>query len=70
MNSNNHGKVGRALYLKFTLEKFPYKKINGAKVKDGDIFNDLDGRNAVPIHIDNTTQGEYECVCEFGTEIH
>lgn len=69
MNTDNHGKVGKALYLKFTVDKFFYSKVNDKEVKDGDIFNNLPN-SAVPIHIDNTTQGNYECVCEYGTEIH
>jgi len=68
MNKDNHGKVGKALYIKYSRNKFPYKSVNGKEVKDGDIF-DLDNA-LIPIHIDDTTQGEYECVCEFGTEIY
>ena len=50
------------------MSKFPYKTVNGKEIQDGDILN---LENAlVPIHINNSTQGEYECVCEFGTEIH
>jgi len=69
MNTDNHGKVGEALYIKLTADKFPYKSVNGKAVVDGDIFTNL-RNSAVPIHIDNNTQGEYECVCEFGTEVH
>jgi len=68
LNKDNYGKVGKALYLKYAVDKFPLKTVNGKEVKDGDIYN-LENALA-PIHIDNTTQGEYECVCEFGTEIH
>jgi len=69
MSTDNHGKVGKALYLKFTVDKFFYKSVNGEEVTDGDIYNNLPNA-AVPIHIDNNTQGEYECICEFGTEVH
>jgi hypothetical protein len=65
---SNHGQVGKALYLKFTVNKFFYKSIDGKEIKDGDILNIEN--SLIPIHIDNKTQGEYECVCEFGTEIH
>lgn len=73
----NHGKVGEALYLKFTVDKFNQCFKDPQNIKDGDIFSveECDKRfngfyAFIPIHIDNTTQGNYECVCEFGTEIH
>lgn len=69
---SNHGKVGKALYVKFTPEKL-LERMKG-DFKHGDILNIeyLQTKNvwsSVPIHIDENTQGEYECVCEFGTEI-
>lgn len=69
IDKSNHGKLGKALYLKFTVDKFPYKKVDGSLVKDGDVYNNLDNAS-VPVHIDDTTKGNYECVCEFGVEIH
>jgi hypothetical protein len=63
---NNHGKVGEALYLKFTPEEF--YKLSNEKHEHGEIFEHCNA--AVPIHIDEKTEGNYECVCEFGTEVH
>ena len=71
---NNHGKVGEALYLKFTPQKLSFR-IKNKQFKHGDILsteylNNLPGMGSlIPIHIDDNTQGNYECVCEFGTEI-
>jgi len=68
IEASNHGKVGKALYIKYTVDKFPLKIVDGKEVKDGDVFPNLPNA-IIPVYIDNTTQGEYECVCEFGTEI-
>ena len=71
---NNHGKVGKALYLKYTSEKLPFR-VKDRQFKHGDILsmdylNKISGVSAsVPIHIDDNTKGKYECVCEFGIEI-
>lgn len=70
---NNHGKVGEALYLKFTPEKF--KELSGGEHKHGEILSSeqswkLYGATGIPVHIDKDTKGNYECVCEFGTEVH
>jgi hypothetical protein len=65
-HTENHGKVGEALYLKFTPEVF--YKLSKEKHENGEIF---DHQNAsVPVHIDKDTQGDWECVCENGVEIH
>lgn len=77
IDKSNHGKVGEALYIKFTTDKFNQCFLLPQDIKDGDIYSleEVSKKfkgiiSSVPIHIDNTTQGEYECVCEFGTEIH
>ena len=72
---SNHSQVGKALYLKYTTEKFPIKVDDDREFKHGDILsveylNNINGvTSLIPIHIDDNTQGNYECVCEFGTEI-
>ena len=76
IDTSNHGKVGKALYIKYTVDKFNEHFSEPQDIKDGDVFTPEELENKffrvssiIPIHIDNTTQGEYECVCEFGTEI-
>lgn len=72
---SNHGQVGKTLYMKFTSEKFKSKIKNG-EFKHGDILSIEDLNNmpgissSISIHIDDNTQGNYECVCEFGTEVY
>lgn len=61
---NNHGKVGEALYLKYSPQKF--FELSNEQYKDGEVIRD----RTVPIYIDINTQGNYECVCEYGIEIH
>jgi hypothetical protein len=73
IDKSNHTKVGKALYLKFTSETFREisgytHKSNGEKIEVGDILNIQE--SSIPIHIMDKIQGDYECVCEFGTEIH
>lgn len=72
IDKSNHTKVGKALYLKFTPEKFTKisrcESISGQPWEVGKVYN-LE-ECSVPIHIVQSTQGDYECVCEFGTEIH
>lgn len=72
---SNHGKVGKSLYLKFTSER--WFEQTGDNCPHGTIismdeFNKNHGYRIakIPIHIDNTTQGTYECVCEDGTEVY
>lgn len=64
---NNHGKVGEALYLKFTPMQF--YNLTGKMYKHGTILNE-EINASVPIHIDETTKGNYECICEFGVEVY
>jgi hypothetical protein len=72
--SDNHGQVGEALYIKYTSDKLPFR-VKGKTFEHGDVLsvdylNSLSGMcTSVPIHIDDNTQGNYECVCQFGTEI-
>lgn len=66
---NNHGQVGEALYLKYSSNKF--KGTKHGDILSVEYLNNCRGVCAsVPIHIDDSTEGNYECVCEFGTEIH
>ena len=65
IDKSNYTKVGEALYLKFTSEKF--QKISGKSFGIG--IYEIE-ESSVPIYIVESTQGDYECVCEFGTEIH
>jgi hypothetical protein len=72
---NNHGKVGEALYLKYTLENFNKSFKNNVNYEDKTelSINELSKYglwSAVPVLIDKNTQGNYECVCEFGVEVH
>ncbi|MFB5758978.1 hypothetical protein [Paenibacillus medicaginis] len=71
---NNHGQVGEALYLKFTSEKMqercPNYKFENGQFLNAEELNKMPGVIAgVGVQIDDDTQGEYECVCEYGTEI-
>lgn len=73
----NHGKVGHALYIKFTVDKFNSRFKEPQDIKDGDYYTvkeaekKFKGLNTcVPIKIDNTTKGNYECGCWIGIEIH
>ncbi len=65
IDKSNHAKVGGALYLKLTPEKF--KEVSGRDLELG--VHNIE-ESSVPIHIVEYTEGDYECVCEFGTEIH
>jgi hypothetical protein len=65
IDTSNYGQVGKALYFRFTSDKF--KKLSG-KVLELGVYEIEE--NSVPIHIVESTQSDYECVCEFGTEIH
>ncbi|MCR8994721.1 hypothetical protein [Brevibacillus laterosporus] len=76
IDKSNHGKVGYPLYVKFTVDAFiSLSKANPEDVYDGKVFSAEEMMkkyhcSSVPVHIDNTTKGDYEVVCEFGTEIH
>jgi hypothetical protein len=68
---NNIGKVGKALYLKMRSGDLPSKR----NIKHGDVLNveqlsSMGITSLVDIHVDDYTLGDYECVCENGTEIH
>lgn len=71
---NNHGEVGEALYVKMTKEKFEKMLGKSTPFENNQILTEeiLDqyGISSIPVHLDENTQGEYECVCEFGVEIH
>ena len=74
-DKSNHGKVGEALFLKFTVDRLKQMGFDKHfKLHDGQTLSIEElgkiGTFAVPIHIDNNTRGNYECVCELGTEIH
>ncbi|WP_029191688.1 hypothetical protein [Paenibacillus elgii] len=70
---NNHGQVGEALYVKYSSNQ--WFKETGDKYPHGYVitpeeFGEKYGVSVVSIHIDDTTQGRYECVCEFGVEVY
>jgi len=72
IDKSNHTKVGKASFLKFTPEKFKnmfrVATVDGKSIEIGDVYNlEL---CSVPVHILENVQGDYEVVCEFGTEIH
>jgi hypothetical protein len=78
MAENNYGKVGEALYIKFTPEGFQERLTNKFDFIDGQILS-VDEINSgkygnisasVPVHISNDTQGDYDVVCEYGTEVY
>ncbi len=69
----NHGQVGEALCIKITQDKF--EKLTGKRMPNGafihvDEFNKKYGVSTVPFQIDNEAQGDYECVCVYGVEVH
>lgn len=64
---------GEVQYIKYTsetFEKLTKDKLSNGSVVSVDEFNQKYGGTSVPIHIDDSTQGNYECVCEFGIEVH
>ncbi|MGZ9868228.1 hypothetical protein ACU3L3_07375 [Priestia endophytica] len=74
---SNHGRVGNPILIKMTKEQL--KEWAGGKsvdVKHGDVLDTctleelLKCSSSVPILIDENTQGNYEVVCEYGTEVH
>ena len=69
IDKNNHGQEGQALYLRFTPEKIRelytyYEDV----VEVGDTI-ELE-ECSIPIYIVDSILGDYECVCENGTEVH
>jgi hypothetical protein len=73
---SNHDKAGKVLYVKFTVDGFNKMFETPQDVKDGDIFDIYEFNKrfkgmytCVPVHIDNSTQGIYEVVCEAGIGI-
>lgn len=73
---SNHGLVGKALYLKFSIA---YCKSMGLdryfELKDGMLLTPKELQiagacSSVDVHVDESTKGKYECVCEFGTEVY
>lgn len=75
-HKENHGKVGKVLYIKMTLAEFNRVSKNNITIPNKTTISieELEGKygavTAVPIMIDEETQGDYEAVCENGTEIH
>lgn len=74
-HKHNHGKVGEALKVKMTLEKF--NEVSGNKNQFPNLteFTIEELRKyrcyaGVPLIIDESTQGDYEVICENGAEVH
>lgn len=72
IDKSNHTKVGKALYLRFSPDSWVRTSckndVFGEPIEVGRIYKPVEC--SVPIHIVGVVQGDYECVCEFGTEIH
>lgn len=75
MTTENHGKVGEALYVKMTLDAFNTKA--GADINvpnltqlEPEQIAQYRVTTTVPIVIDESTKGNYEVVCEHGVEIY
>lgn len=71
IDKSNHGQIGRALYLRFTPEKFKeiFKYyVNNEDINIGDTIEIEEC--SIPIYIVDSILGDYECVCEFGIEVH
>jgi len=72
---DNHGKVGEVLHIKMTLEKLNSLIERNIDIPDKtklsiEELNKLNVSAGVPLIIDENTKGNYEAVCEYGTEVH
>jgi hypothetical protein len=72
--SSNHGQVGKVLHITFKPDTEDFKKFG---FQDGQVFTaeefNAGGYGAqvgVPIHFLSSTVGDYDVVCEYGTEVH
>ena len=74
-NKENHGKVGDALHVKMTIEKFNSVSKNNNTIPNKTVLSTEElekfgASSCVPFVIDEDTQGDYEVVCENDIEVH
>ena len=73
----NHQKVGEALKVKLTPQSFKSKRWadtdidvqNGTEFSIEQLMEQFDLNIAVPIVIDEEAVGDYDVICEYGTEV-
>lgn len=68
--SGMHGQLGECIYLKFRQDEFDIEIEERFYSSDKVITLRPSIPTNVPVLIDNSTEGEYEAVCEMGIEIH
>lgn len=70
---NNHGKVGKALYVRMTKENFEERLNKQIPLETKQLNPDELGfygvASSIPVHISDDVEGNYEVVCEQGIEI-
>lgn len=72
---SNHGKVGKALYIKMTKEKFEDRLGRKSDLCANQLVSEevLEGfgiSSDIPFYLNENTKGEYEVICENGVEVY